>query len=100
MSAINALKAENYIPFDETTMPHHIDAERMVIMKDGFEKKLSPEARLTINLILHDMSDEPVKRSGISWTQVKAFPKSNTDFNCSKIDKIRVEVKLWLKETV
>jgi hypothetical protein len=100
VAALNAYNADNYVPFDETTMPHNIDAERMLIMKDSFEKKLSPEAQLTINLILTDMKDVTVKRSGISWTQVKAFLKSNTNFNCRKIDKIRMEVKIWLHETV
>ena len=100
MAAINALKAENYIPFDESTMPQTIDAERMLIMKDSFEKKLSPEARLTINLILTEMKDETVRHSGISWTQVKSFLKKHTNFDCRKIDKIRIEVKIWLRDTV
>ena len=99
-SALNAYFAENYIPFDERTMPQSIDAERMVILKDSFEKKLSPEAKLTINVILYspDIKETAIKHCGVSWTQVRSYLRTNMNFNWKQITRIRAEIKLWLNE--
>jgi len=102
IAAMNAYNQENYVPFEEFHSANFKNPENIAIEKDIFEKFLSPDAQTTVIVICNspELFKTKIEDSPISWTQVRNYLRKTKGYKWRKIDKIRNEIIIWLKETL
>jgi len=101
MMAVNAYNPENYVQFDEYMFcSNGSNPETALIQKDAFEKCLSEDAKKAIQDIM-DMPENFFKNSvrerELGWSKVQKYMQTELHYRYKDTQKIKKEIKRWLK---
>ena len=96
LAALNALQAQNYIPYGDVVLHSNArSAESTLIAKDGFEKSLSEDAQQVVLFILNTSEDVLATKSRkreLTWAKIKRYLIKNQLIKRQKAVKVEKEI--------
>jgi hypothetical protein len=99
-AAIDALKADNYVPWEDYHTNPGKTPEEITIDKDNFEKMLSPNAKMVLYVILEQPEElsNKIRQTAISWRRFKKYIHNHCHLREREIIKVKKEIIQWLNE--
>ena len=98
VAAWQAAQACNYVQYEDIMPSAAKTPEALLIEKDSFDKGLSEQAKMVIQVIFKEPEGlvPPIRNTGISWTRVNAYLLEHFDMKRKETEKIRKEIVRWL----
>lgn len=102
-AALEALNPDNYIPHDDVEdVLHPQTSEEILIEKDNFEKLLSTNSRIIIQVICDrpaDLFDSNSRKSFPAWRKIQRYLCDTLNLKRKDVLKAKQEIIIWLKES-